>query len=52
MLSEEDFFEIKKFKVKPGKAIQLQDYSTDYEGKTLTKSQSQSLLDAGIEHLA
>jgi PPK2 family polyphosphate:nucleotide phosphotransferase len=52
MLSEEDFVEIPKLKVKPGKAIHLKGYSTDYEGKTLNKSQSQSLLEAGRQHLA
>ena len=51
-MSEEEFVEIKKFKVKPGKAIHLKGYSTDYEGKTLTKSQSQSLLEVGRQHLA
>ena len=52
MLSEEDFIEIKKLKVEPGKQISLKDYPTDYEGKTLNKSQAIELLESGRQHLA
>ena len=52
MLSEEDFFEIKKLKVTPGQAIRLKDFPTDYKGKTLKKSQAVALLEAGRKHLA
>ncbi len=52
MLSEEDFVEIKKFKVKPGKTINLKNYPTDYKGKTLNKKEAGALLEAGRKHLA
>lgn len=51
MLSEEDFIEIKKLKVTPGQAIRLEDFPTDYDGKTLKKSQAIALLEAGRRHL-
>ena len=52
MLSEEDFVEIKKFKVKPGKTISLKNCSTDYKGKTLNKKQAGDLLESGRKHLS
>lgn len=52
MLSEEDFVEIRKLKVEPGKAVHLKDYPTDYNGKSLSKSQSGDLLESGRKHLA
>lgn len=51
MLAEEDFIEIKKLKVAPGQAIRLEDFPTDYNGKTLKKSQAVALLEAGRKHL-
>jgi PPK2 family polyphosphate:nucleotide phosphotransferase len=51
MLSEKDLVEVEKLRVEPGKVVVLKDYATDYEGDTLTKSESQDLLEGGIEHL-
>ena len=44
--------EVERLRVEPGKIVVLKDYSTDYEGSTLTKSESQELLEDGIKHLA
>jgi len=52
MVSEEDFVEIKKLMVKPGKPIVLRKYNTKYEGKTLNKKQAGDLLELGRKHLA
>ncbi len=52
MVSEEDYVEIKKLMVKPGKPIELKNYSTKYEGKTLNKKQAGDLLELGRKHLA
>lgn len=52
MLSEEDFIEINKLKVAPDTQVSLKNYPTDYEGKTLNKSQSRDLLEVGLQHLA
>ena len=52
MLSDEDFIGINKLKVKQGKPVNLKTYSTVYKGKSLTKSQSGKLLEAGLSHLA
>jgi len=52
MVSEQDFVEIKKLKVKEGKKISLQDYVTDYGGKSLTKQLAEDLLETGRKHLA
>lgn len=52
MLSEKDFVEVDRLRVEPGKVVALRDYATDYTGNTLTKSESQDLLEAGITHLA
>jgi PPK2 family polyphosphate:nucleotide phosphotransferase len=51
MLSDKDLVEVEKLRVEPGKVVVLKDYATDYEGDTLTKSESQDLLEAGIKHL-
>jgi PPK2 family polyphosphate:nucleotide phosphotransferase len=52
MLSEKDFIDIGKLKVNPGDFISLEDFSTDYKGKTLKKSQAVALLESGRKHLA
>jgi len=52
MISEKEFIEIKKLKVKPGKKIRLKDYPTDYSGKTLNKRLAEGLLEEGRKHLA
>ncbi len=52
MLSEKDFVEVDRLRVKPGQIVDLQKCPTDYEGNTLTKSESQDLLEDGIKHLA
>jgi len=51
MLSEEEFVEIDKFRVEPGKKIQLKNYPTEYTGKTLKKEQAGELLEEGLKHL-
>ena len=51
MLSEEEFVEIDKFRVEPGKKIQLKNYPTEYTGKTLNKEQAGELLEDGLKHL-
>lgn len=38
--------------VKPGKKIKLSDFETKYKGKTLTKADSELLLENGRKHLA
>ena len=52
MLSEKDFVEVERLRVKPGQVVNLQTYSTDYDGNTLTKSEAQDLLEDGIKQLA
>ena len=52
MISEEEFVEIEKFKVKAGKHVSLKDLSTDYNGKSLNKELAQDLLEAGRKKLA
>lgn len=52
MLNDEKLIQLKDLMVKPGKTIKLKDYSTQYEGKTLTKSDSALLLENGRKHLA
>ncbi|HKZ38228.1 MAG TPA: polyphosphate kinase 2 family protein [Chryseolinea sp.] len=52
MVSEDDYVEIKKLTVKPGKPIALKDYSTQYAGNTLNKKQAGDLLELGRRHLA
>lgn len=52
MVSEQDFVEIKKLKVKEGRKISLHDYETDYKGKSLTKESAEDLLEVGRKHLA
>src|SRR5687768_9878909 len=51
MLSEEEFVEINKFRIEPGKKIQLEDYPTCYTGKTLDKKEAGELLAEGLKHL-
>jgi PPK2 family polyphosphate:nucleotide phosphotransferase len=51
MLSEEEFIEIHKFRIDPGKKIQLEDYPTSYTGKTLDKKEAGELLEEGLKHL-
>lgn len=52
MVSEKEFIEIKKLKVRPGKEISLKNYPTDYSGKTLNKQLAEGLLEEGRKHLA
>ena len=52
MISEQEFIEIDKLKVKPGKEIDLKKYATDYNGETLNKQKAEALLDEGRKHLA
>ena len=52
MESSQDLIGVKKLKVKPGEPIRLEEFSTKYKGKTLTKSKAASLLELGIRHLA
>lgn len=52
MVSEKLFVQIKKFKVKPGKTVNLREYTTDYEGKSVNKVQAEELLDQGRKSLA
>ncbi len=51
MLSDQDYVEIERFRVKPGKIVDLKKYPTDYEGNRLNKADSAALLEAGIKHL-
>ncbi|HEX6889930.1 MAG TPA: polyphosphate kinase 2 family protein [Chryseolinea sp.] len=52
MVSEREFIQIKKLKVKPGKKVTLKNYPTDYEGKSLNKQIAEGLLEEGRKHLA
>jgi len=52
MVSEKEFIQIKKLKVKPGKKVNLKNYPTDYEGKSLNKQIAEGLLEEGRKHLA
>ena len=52
MVSEEDYVDIKKLMVKPGKPIALKNYSTQYAGNNLDKKQAGDLLELGRKHLA
>ncbi len=52
MVSEQDFIEIKRLKVKEEKKIRLKNYETDYRGKTLNKRLAESLLEEGRKHLS
>jgi PPK2 family polyphosphate:nucleotide phosphotransferase len=52
MISEADYIDVKKLMVREGEKISLNDYPTDYTGKTLTKSQSVALLESGRKQLA
>lgn len=52
MISDKDFVAIAKMRVKPGKQIDLKDYSTAYTGTTLDKQIAGSLLEEGRKHLA
>ena len=52
MISEKELIKLRKMKVKPGKKVNLKNYSTDYEGKNLNKQIAEELLEEGIKHLA
>lgn len=52
MLTDEKIIQLKDFLVKPGKKIRLKDFSTKYKGKTLTKADSELMLENGRRHLA
>lgn len=52
MISEKEFIQIRKLRVKPGKKVNLKKFSTDYEGKTLNKQIAEELLEVGRKHLA
>ncbi|MFM8834170.1 MAG: polyphosphate kinase 2 family protein [Cytophagales bacterium] len=52
MLTDEKLIDLKALLVKPGKNVKLSNYSTKYKGKSLNKSESELLLEAGCKHLA
>ncbi len=52
MLTDEKIIQLKELAVKPGKKIKLKDFSTKYKGKTLTKEDSELMLENGRKHLA
>jgi PPK2 family polyphosphate:nucleotide phosphotransferase len=52
MLTDEKIIQLKQLLVRPGKKIKLTDFSTRYKGKTLTKSDSELMLENGRKHLA
>lgn len=52
MLTDEKIIQLKDLTVKPGKKIKLKDFSTKYKGKTLTKADSELMLENGRKHLA
>jgi PPK2 family polyphosphate:nucleotide phosphotransferase len=52
MLSDEKLIPLEKFLVKPGSAIRLATFDTDYTGETLSKKEANELLDEGRKHLA
>ena len=52
MISEKEFVEIKKLRVKPGKKVILKSHPTDYSGKSLNKKVAEGLLEEGRKHLA
>jgi PPK2 family polyphosphate:nucleotide phosphotransferase len=52
MLSNEDFIEVDRLRVEPSNVVHLKNYSTGYDGNTLTKSDAAELLETGIQHLA
>jgi len=52
MISEKEFVELKKLRVKPGKKVTLKSHSTDYSGKSLNKKVAEGLLEDGRKHLA
>jgi PPK2 family polyphosphate:nucleotide phosphotransferase len=51
MVSEKEVIKLRKMKVKPGKKVNLKDYPTDYEGKSLNKQIAEELLEEGRKHL-
>lgn len=52
MISLDKLIDVDKFLAKPGKKINLDDYSTEYEGKRLSKEDADSLLSMGRNQLA
>lgn len=52
MLSADEFTNLKKLRVKPGKKISLKDFDTKYKGKVLNKAEGEKLLEIGRKHLA
>jgi PPK2 family polyphosphate:nucleotide phosphotransferase len=52
MLTDEKIIQLKSLYVKPGKKIKLKDFATRYTGKTLTKADSELMLENGRKHLA
>jgi PPK2 family polyphosphate:nucleotide phosphotransferase len=52
MLNDEKLIPLDKFRVRPGHAVNLKDFDTDYRGKELQKKQAEGLLDEGRKHLA
>lgn len=52
MLTDEKLIDLKALLVKPRKNVKLSNYSTKYKGKSLNKSESELLLEAGRKHLA
>lgn len=52
MISEKELIKLRKMRVKPGTKVNLKDYPTDYEGKSLNKQIAEELLEEGRKHLA
>ena len=52
MVSDDLYEEIRRFKVKPGTKVDLKNYDTDYEGKTISKKEGEALLEEGRKHLS
>jgi PPK2 family polyphosphate:nucleotide phosphotransferase len=52
MLTDENLIQLKKLLIKPRKSIQLKNYSTKYDGKTLNKADSELLLEKSRKKLA
>ena len=52
MIPDKKLISIKDFYAKPGKKINLKDFSTKYTGKALNKKDAEALLDSGRKQLA
>jgi PPK2 family polyphosphate:nucleotide phosphotransferase len=52
MIPNDAYVEINTLKVSPGQKVNLKDFSTDYRGDELKKSEGEELLEAGRKRLA